>query len=279
MDKSELFLLFPIYCEVEEESHSHYINRIDIMEEGILNDFLKKIDYVNDFFQYKRYDGYYDAKNVEAFFYPLDLLEECYPNKKTLVRSILKKWGENWRIDRKQDDNECYMYYCTRIQDDTLCEITKRKILDKSQSYLLINHNAFLCRSEFVRTKCDENDIEISVANINIKNIANWFENNRKPERVYHWNPKHGENGKGAHPSNNGDKVSILMGSNGEAKMLLKKAIGIDLKTMFYYDVKNEQYIEFKREAENTYHAFHLDSQDEVRVPREIKAKIKILEL
>ena len=93
-------------------------------------------------------------------------------------------------------------------------------------------------------------------------------------ESNFNLNPKHGENGKGAHPSNNGQKVSILMCCKEEATRLLYKAIGEDPKTLYYFDKQCSQYIEFKRESENIYHGFHLDAEDERRVPRHIKTII-----
>ena len=41
---------------------------------------------------------------------------------------------------------------------------------------------------------------------------------------------------------------------------MLLKAIGTDLRVLYFFDQTHNRYIEFKRESENTYHGFHLDS-------------------
>lgn len=165
-----------------------------------------------------------------------------------------------------------------QIQDDTLCEIIKRKhISTDGSTFLLINHNAISCSNRLIRARYDDTVIEIDVSCPEIKDIAGWFERNRRPQRIFNWNPKHGEYGKGAHISNKGDKVSVLMGSRGEARVLLFKAIGMDLKRLYFWDIKYKKYIEFKQESENTYHGFHLDTEDEKRVPTVIQDRIKRL--
>lgn len=173
------------------------------------------------------------------------------------------------------------MYYNISIQDDTLCEISKRKIIaDGDDTFLLINcDKAVSCSEELIRTKCCGKEIEIEVNSPEVNAIAHWFEINRRPQRKFNWNPKHGENGKGANFSNKGDKVSILMCSRGEAGLLLKKAIGTGTasKTLYFYDSKCNQYIEFKKESENTYHAFHLDDEDQRRITETVKNSIKRL--
>lgn len=55
---------------------------------------------------------------------------------------------------------------------------------------------------------------------------------------------------------------------------MLLKAIGTDLRVLYFFDRTHNQYIEFKRESENTYHGFHLDVTDEKRVPEDIKKMI-----
>ena len=58
---------------------------------------------------------------------------------------------------------------------------------------------------------------------------------------------------------------------------MLLKAIGTDLRVLYFFDQTHNRCIEFKRESENTYHGFHLDTIDEKRVPEEIKMMIKEL--
>jgi len=110
-----------------------------------------------------------------------------------------------------------------------------------------------------------------------IKELARWFEQNRKPKRIFNLNPKHGENGKGAYSSNKGDKVSLLLCSREKAAMLLNKAIGenLECRVLFFKDVDKDRYIEFRSERANIYHAFHLETEEaERRIPMQIRKKI-----
>lgn len=103
-----------------------------------------------------------------------------------------------------------------------------------------------------------------------------WFSNNRKPKRIYNYNPKHGENGVG-----NRKDESPLLCSRQEAETLLPNAVGTSVDAaLFYYDKKHGHYIEFKNEntAINSYHAFHIaDNIVCHRVPKEVIKKIKLI--
>ena len=276
MEHSELFLLLPRYEEAEGQPD--YIRLKSVMTVAEILEVIESIDEICRFIANENYEGYYDADNVSAFLYPVEAMEECYPNIKTRMRMVMSKWGENWRTQKVQKDTVKYMYYCIPIKDDTLCEMTERKFVSKDEStFLLINYDAFSCASETIITKRNQDEVELNVRNADIKNISKWYETNRKPQRIFNLNPKHGENGKGAHPGNKGEKVSVLMCSRGEAKNMLLKAICSDPKVLYFFDKTHNQYIEFKCESKNTYHGFYLDAIDEKRVPEEIKDMIKKL--
>lgn len=273
MEHSELFLLLPRYEEAEGQPD--YIRLKSVMTVAEILEVIESIDEICRFIANENYEGYYDADNVSAFLYPVEAMEECYPNIKTRMRMVMNKWGENWRTQKVQKDTVKYMYYCISIKDDTLCEMTERKFgSTDGSSFLLVNCDAFSCASETITTKRNQDEMELDVRNADIKSISKWYETNRKPQRIFNLNPKHGENGRGAHPGNKGEKVSVLMCSRGEAKEMLLKAIGSDLRILYFFDQIHNQYIEFKRESENTYHGFHIDAIDEKRVPEEIKMMI-----
>lgn len=276
MEHSELFLLLPKYKEVKGQPN--YINEKDIMSESEVLEFIEGIDKICRFLEIENYEGFYDADNISAFMYPVEKMKECYPNILTRMYIVMRKWGENWRTQKVQKNSECYKYYCLPIKDDTLCEITERKFVSTDEStFLLINYDAFSCSSQTVMTTRNQDGVELDVCAADISYILKWYETNRRPQRVFNLNPKHGENGKGAHSKHGGKKVSVLMCSSGEAREMLLKAIGTDQKVLYFFDKKNEQYVEFKRESENTYHGFHLNVDDEERVPNNIKKMIKVL--
>ena len=192
MEHSELFLLLPKYEEVVGQPD--YIKSKNIMTEDEILKVIKNIDEICCFIANENYKGYYDADNVYAFLYPVRIAEDCYPNIMTRMRIVLSKWGENWRIQKAQKDTEDYMYYCLPIKDDTLCEMTERKYVSVDAStFLLVNFNAFTCSTEIIRTKRNQNEIELDVRSFDIKSLSKWYEVNRKPQRIFNLNPKHGE--------------------------------------------------------------------------------------
>ncbi len=276
MARSELFLLLPVYGECVWQPD--YIKRMDLMSEAKIRTFMERIDDIVNFFAIENTACYYDSENIKAFLYPIRILEDSYPNAITRMRTIMTRWGENWRNEKRQKESEIYMYDFARIQDDTLCEMAERKIVASDGStYLLINHNALLHDTERLDILSGGEAVTLCVRAAEIKDIACWFESNRRPHRTFNLNPKHGECGRGAYPSNKGQKVSVLMCTRDEASEMLNKAIGQDLDTLYYYDTNNKRYIEFKHERGNAYHAFHLDLEDECRIPAKVKMNIKKL--
>ncbi len=269
MTPLEIFMLFPVY---EDASNTPcYIKKVDLKPAKYYDNHISIIDKILQVLSIENYSGYYDSENVDAFLLPIDVVEDYYPNIRTRFRRLMSRWGENWRMCSKQEETDSFDYFFTPIKNDTFCEVTKRYYSNKCNSYLIINHDAFLCKRDVIETKYKGTIYSINVVSPDIKKIVHWFSLNRHPQRVYNWNPKHGENGKGAFPFNKGYKVSVLMCSNEEVSDMLNHALGEDTKTLYYYDCNHQQYIEFKHESENVYHAFHLDECDECRIPKQIK--------
>lgn len=268
MNCCEIFMLFPVYEDIES---SHYINKIGVISNDEYNDYLSKIKNIIDVFKIENYNGFYDSLNLEAFLSPVLILEDYYPNIITTFRRLMSNWGEDWRNSSVQEEHDEFYYYSIPINNDSFCEIAKRKYNDIKGGILIINHNAFSCSENTIKIKYKDNILFIDSVEAEIKEIAQWFSSNRNPKRIYNWNPKHGENGKGAFVSANGDKVSVLMCSRENVPNMLNCAFGDNVKKLFYYDNNCQQYIEFKRERESEYHAFHLDKNDEKRIPLHIK--------
>ena len=274
MASSEVFMIFPAYEDVLD--HPYYINKIGLKTDVEYNDYITKIEKIIEIFDIENYNGYYDSKNLEAFLYPTNnILEDLYPNINTIFRRTMHRWGENWRELTELKKTDKFSYFYANIYDDTLCEITKRKHINPENAYLIISHNAISTKENLVRIKYDDKEYLIDIVNPTIRMIALWFSLNRTPPRCYNWNPKHGENCKGAFPENKGDKVSVLMCSKEEVPTMLNMALGENTKTLYSFDSKCNKYIEFKQESENVYHAFHLDECDECRIPKPIKSFIK----
>lgn len=276
MEHSELFLLLPKYEEVEGQPG--YIRTKGVMTEDEILKVIENINEICRFIANENYEGYYDVDNVSSFLYPVETMEECYPNIRTRMRMVMSRWGENWRIQKVQKDTENYMCHGLPIKDDTLCEMAERQSVATDGSvFLLVNQDAFSDTVKTIQVKRNQKELVLEVSKADFKSVLKWYETNRKPQRIFNLNPKHGENGKGAHPGNKGEKVSILMCSKEEAKNMLLKAIGVDLRVLYFFDQVHNQYIEFKCESENTFHGFHLDAMDEKRVPEEVKLMLNKL--
>lgn len=279
MEESQLFLLFPKYEETDTQPH--YLKSIGVISEDELGEIITALANVIDHFDYENFNGFYDSGNIQSFVDPLEIMEDCYPNALTRFRSVVHKWGDDWRREIKQGSADNYLYHATPIQNDTFCEISKRKHLFHDEiSFLIVHTDAIKCANGIVKISYNGTEIDVDAMTLGIPAIAVWFENNRHPFRRFNLNPKHGENGRGAHRANKGDKVSLLMCTQEEATALLHKAIGkgTDSRTLYFFDKNKCQYIEFKQERDNIYHAFHLDAVDESRIPKIIIDKINKLE-
>ena len=144
MANSELYLIFPAYEDAQGKQH--YIKTVGLLSEEDYVVFLSNIESLILFFELENYEGYYDGTNIQAFLLPLDTVEEYYPNIKTRFRRIMSDWGENWRKQSVQAEDDNYQYFSTEITNDTLCELTKRiKDSTDENTYFLINQDAFSC--------------------------------------------------------------------------------------------------------------------------------------
>lgn len=122
----------------------------------------------------------------------------------------------------------------------------------------------------------DSDSVDITILEASIEQIENWLQKNRRPMRVYNWNPKHGENGIGAYKEHKNDPVAILYCSIAHATELLHKAKGEDneIGPLYVWDDDYNRYMEFKRESKfsTTFHSYHLEDGD-----RKIPAIRKLL--
>lgn len=267
MVRAELYLLLPKYIDSKEDN-SPYLESYELMENNESHIFIESIEKLDVFLSHENFQGYYDSNNVKAFVYPLQQMDDCYPNQRNYLRSILKNW-ENWRDVSLQDNTESFLFYHKSISDDTLCEITKRKSINDDNTYLLLNHQAFKCSEPIVTITCNNTPVEIDQCDTDINSVSTWFEINRRPPRIYNHNPKHGENGVGAFYG-----ASPNLCSKAQSSLLLQKAIGLPNRNdLYFYDAVNSKYIVFKNEntPSNTFHAFHVDINE---VPKAILTKI-----
>ena len=120
----------------------------------------------------------------------------------------------------------------------------------------------------------DEKAVQLEVISMNLYEMYRWISEHRVPQRIYEWNPKHGENGKGA-ISLQGEEVSPLLSSKEAAAELLPYAIGIKKDNKLYiFDDAFDCFEEFAQ-GRGSYHSYHL--QNEKNVPRSIRINWKEL--
>ncbi|MFI3263166.1 MAG: hypothetical protein R3Y26_09710 [Rikenellaceae bacterium] len=277
-ERAELYLLFPVSAELENDNEPLYLNRISIVN-------VKDVDLLYDrilenqlFFNNENYYGYFDSKNLEAYLYPIKVLgDDCYPSRERRIRLLVNRWGTDWRKTKKINSiNQCFN--CT-ISDDTLSVVAEKKVSNPENSFLILDCDA-IKNSESIKVSLGISGYEIKIDKhkLDIQGIAEWFRYNRRPRRIYKHNPKHGENGKGQ-MHNKGENVSVLMCSIEEATEMLHMATKIDEdnKSLYYYDNSRSKYIAFKCDnyIKQSYHAYHTDNEKEV--PEEVKKKLKII--
>lgn len=278
MEQAELFILFPEYTEGDQAPTAPYLLTLDLPSEEEIEEYIGRLRDMAEFLTHENYAGYYDMENVRAFSRPLQMLEDCYPDKYRSLLAAIRQW-ENWREEAAEGDAALYFYYVYPLASDTLTEILARKKSEEKSgnAYLVVNNGAINHTGEVLPVfDCKENHQEIEQRACRCKNVHDWFVKNRKPPRRYTHNPKHGEHGKENQPGE-----SPLAGWDYEAEELLHRAVGQSVTgPLFYYDEKYKKHIEFKNENTqvNSYHAFHIDTSILChRIPKEVMEKIELV--
>jgi len=234
---------------------------------------------------------FYDSRDVSSALEHLEgLLDDPsrLTNPKTALRLILRRCP-NVQDESQLDHQSSYFswhYQRAEIRPENgniLAEIAERVInsIDEAKFIALIlgdtTHNSSSAIPVF---KDNNRDVQLPKFVLieyvfGFSQAFNWLNKSRKP-RNFNKNPKHGENGEGMR-SNNGEKVSPLLGSKEDAHQILQTAIGCPGTTELYnFDDKNGRYLVFKFENEHrvtTYHGYH--PENEAEVPASVRTWIE----
>lgn len=268
---TELFIIFPKYEDDDNINNTYcYLDSYKLKTEEEVDSYLNRLNLLLSFIENENYVGYYDLVNIKSFTKPLVVLgEEFYPKSEQYLRSLLKEW-EELEVCVCQLEKNAFVLNGLAISNDILCEIAKRVGANKNNSHLLINHEAYACMQD-INLLYNGIGVPLSQCSVSICEVAQWFELNRRPKRVFNLNPKHGENGKGEHRG-----ASPLLCCRDKAEQMLHKAIGIDFKSLYYFDTEHDKHIEFMHEntRNNSYHGFHVDSD---RISKGVELKLKSL--
>lgn len=288
MAHTEVLYLFPEY-EDSPKATAEYLLSKRLMDSEEINSMFELIRELFGFICYEVRLNFYDSNNVEAFFYPINVMgKSTYPHG--FERSLKSRIVKSFRMHNIRDacyntltDGSVFERNHVVLREDALCIISKRQNEDKDSTFLIVDCNAYneqitidsiVCKSHEYKSCFDVRSVQEKKA------IAEWFFENRKPIRLIDRNyDKHGENGKGEwKQSKKGKPNSRLLCSDDEAQQLLRFGIGkVNGTTLYWYDDNRKLFIKFW--YENTgclYHAYHLESKKEIeKIPQEVKNKIQ----
>lgn len=284
MAENVIAIILPEYDDKENIITSDEWKRDFLLNDNQIGEYIKNLAAFVDFFCDEDCKLIYDSKNVTAFSFVLRTIPECYPSRDFQLKIALKK-ATNWRKYRESDEGDEYSIGYERIKDEVRCELIAKKIKNNKHSCLLVTHIPEF-KNKIWKISKDGQEYDLLSYQLNILEVFNWISHHHKPPRIYNWNPKHGENGCGAHKKHAGEDVSILLCSREHAAELLSKAIGLEAWDLLYnYDSIYNRYMEFKAECkyehlhsatfERKYHSYHLSSEEDI--PKRIINKLKIL--
>ena len=285
MANNIIALIFPEYEDKGNPTTSGDWVTNKLYDDKAFGEQIKETGILVDFFKDEVCQMVYDSKNVNAYLYPVNSLPECYPSRARQLRTALNG-AKDWRKNRISSETEEYNIHYNTVKDEIRTEIASRIESTPVNSYLIAT-NVFGDKGKTWDLKTKTSTIPVVSLPMSISHVFEWLSNHHKPLRVYEWNEKHGENGKGAHPDNKGEEVSVLESSREHAGELLPKAIGLpNYDTLYCYDVIFNKYMEYKagckferlpeNAVERKYHSFHIN--DENRVPKRVANKIQILQ-
>lgn len=285
MSNNYLALIFPEYDDKENVATSQDWKRNDLPDDESLGKFIKYLCSYVDFYRDEDCNMIYDAKNAASFIFSMTVLSDYYPNREREFRFVLKNL-ENWRMNRTSSENEEYISKGVTVKDEMRTEIARRMMNNPKSSYLLVVHIPDYVAKEWHLTK-GQDTCKIESQPLSIKKTFDWLSTHHSPQRSYNWNPKHGENGKGAHPDHKGEEVSVLLCSKEHAAEIMQMAIGVPMyDTLYCFDPEYGKYMEYKAECKyehlpvdattRKYHSYHI--ANDTLIPNQVKKKLAILQ-
>lgn len=287
MAENMIALMFPEYNDVGNPVTSKDWTTDEFYDDRTLGMQIKETGYFVDFFMDEECSMVYDSKNVQAYLFVAEAFPKCYPSRAAQLRSIFKQYGlKDWRRNRVSSETKEYNIHYKTIKDEIRTEIAAKQENFPDDSFLIAT-NVFGKNGKTWELKNGNSSYCVESLPMLIHAVFDWLSKHHKPLRVYEWNIKHGECGKGAHPDNKGEEVSVLESSREHARELLYKAIGMPrYDTLYSFDDEFGKYMEYqagckfgnlpKGVKERKYHSYHIN--DEKRVPKRVAEKIKILQ-
>lgn len=269
--ETELFILFPENKEAPTQTCA-FTENADGWEESDFKSCFGMVLELKNTFHYERFLMFFDLNNIQAFCYPHLNQRHSLFNRKYVLLTLLKGM-RNWRNQSEQQGESCVLHG-SELGVNAVSEVAIRGVNHSENSYALVDCMALVSGCVPCVVSVNGQDMPMNVLGLEESQFYRWFCSNRKPERKYNWNPKHGKHGAG-----NWRGESRLLGSSDEAEQLLKYAIGESYQgTLYCWDAKYGHYMEYKNELNDTYHSFHLEGEDERRIPSGLKRFIDRLQ-
>ena len=205
---------------------------------------IKQLTDFSVFFDYETYKLFYDKRNLDSFI-------KTIKGGLTEIRALKRKLSftfkaNNWNA--KKSFTGSTTISGVPAHDETFSYLSVHNIVCPSDRNAILDLDAMKVAYPVFSSE---------VLKPTIKAVHDWFTRNRVPVRLYNWNSKHGENGKG-----NWKGEAALLGSRQDAAQLLPAAIGIkERKDLYLFDKQYGKYMRFMPEnVADTYHSFHIDT-------------------
>ena len=260
-DKTLIYVLFKEYIDVDHCPSALYF-KTDCKTPTDTSYFESVINKVNDTLGFFGYEAYltpvFDNKNVECFLWPYKILRDEFPNITTRFKDMLKRWGFTDHEDLGSiPECECTLFN-ENVTASALGGIASRQCF--GNAVVIFDIDTLKPRVNPLPVKELYSKVEIPIQiTKDIKSSWKWLSENRKPQRTYVFNEKHGDKYKKATTG------SQLKTDCKETQNLLNQAVGSSQKSsLWLYDFENKAFIYFENQNEIrlAFHGYHINPGD-----------------
>lgn len=168
----------------------------------------------------------------------------------------------------EQQATDCFEFQGQQTDDNILSEIAKLQYNNRLTNcvYAVMNHKSLNYTNhtrEWLHVRCNGKEKTFAALMADVVTILNWLKEKGVVKRIYVPNTaKHGTAGMGGSRASD---ASPLLCQNWEAKKMMKKTFRYG-KHLYYYDANHQKYIRFMNGNNNTFHPYHIISeQDETK--------------
>lgn len=264
--RTTVYLLFREYVDSQKATSRPYIHGKEYDLGELKTEILSEVQpilSVLKFFGYERLIVLYDRKNLEALLYPAKTLHDEYPDLSTAVLAQIKDKYTSWDDNKMEPDNLTYTLETGfDISYDMLGDMARRQHQQMSPCALLQNDVVYTDKDGCIAIACSDKTIMQLPTFYEVKGFHAWISENRMPQRIYHYNKKHGDANR-----EGWKRASQLLTDEATTKELLKYAVGVDKESaLWYYDARNDCFIYFENEGDTPqlgFHAYHINKGDE----------------